>query len=173
MSANAENEAFTIRQATVADAPILAHQRCAMFRDMGSLREADAAALAAASAAYFQAAIPLEEYVAWLLAPAGQPDLIVAGGGMQLRRILPRPARGGGLLPPGHQGLIVNVYTEPDWRRRGLAERVMQTIIAWSRAHGVASLVLHAAPMGRPLYERLGFVASNEMSFPDLLVKKD
>src|SRR5206468_9194812 len=67
---------------------------------------------------------------------------------------------------PGPQGVILNVYTEKEWRRTGLAELVMRTIIEWSRANGVASLVLHASSMGRSLYERLGFLPSNEMYYP-------
>jgi hypothetical protein len=36
-------------------------------------------------------------------------------------------------------------------------------VIADAQATGLASLVLHASDAGRPLYERLGFVATNEM----------
>jgi len=41
----------------------------------------------------------------------------------------------------------------------------METAIAWARAHGIARLVLHASPEGRPLYEQLGFEATNEMRY--------
>lgn len=83
-----------------------------------------------------------------------------------MRRIMPRPTSEGRLLRPGPQGIIVNVYTEKEWRRRGLGELVMRAIIEWSRENGIASLVLHASEMGRPLYERLGFEQTNEMSYP-------
>jgi len=159
-------QVFTIRPATTTDIPILARHRCAMFRDMGDLAAADWDALAAATARYCTVALPAGEYVAWLVTPSGQPDQVVAGGGLQIRPILPRHAAGGGLQRPGPQGLIVNVYTEPAWRRNGLAALVVETIIAWSRANELAGLVLHAAPLGRPLYERLGFVATNEMRYP-------
>ncbi|HMA36068.1 MAG TPA: GNAT family N-acetyltransferase [Chloroflexia bacterium] len=162
----ADEPTFSIRPATLDDIAVLAHHRCAMFRDMGRLHAASGAELAAASERYFAAALPAGEYWAWLVAPAARPATIVAGGGLQLRQILPRPDAQGRLLAPGPQGLVVNVYTEPDWRRRGLAELVMHTIVAWSREHGVASLVLHASPLGRTLYERLGWVASNEMFYP-------
>ncbi len=161
-----EPEQFAIRQATIADVKALARHRCEMFRDMGQLQEDAYQALADASIEYFEKAIPAGEYVAWVVTPRAQPDLIVSGGGMQLRRILPRPNRAGELERPGPQGLIVNVYTEKDWRRKGLAGLVTVTIIEWCRNNGVASLVLHASEMGRPLYEKLGFVASNEMWFP-------
>jgi GNAT superfamily N-acetyltransferase len=166
MNSHIEAEQFIIRQATMADAKALAHHRCEMFKDMGQLREEAYQALADASIEYFERAIPAGEYVAWVVAPQTQPDLIVAGGGMQLRRILPRPDRAGGLERPGPQGLILNVYTEKGWRRKGLAELITLTIIEWSRNNDIASLVLHASEMGRSLYEKLGFVTGNEMWFP-------
>jgi hypothetical protein len=36
-------------------------------------------------------------------------------------------------------------------------------VLAWSEARGLASLILHASDEGRSLYERLGFVGTNEM----------
>jgi GNAT superfamily N-acetyltransferase len=60
--------------------------------------------------------------------------------------------------------LIVNVFTEPEWRQRGLAKLLMNTIIAWSREQNLDALVLHASDDGRALYEQLGFIATTEMS---------
>ena len=57
------------------------------------------------------------------------------------------------------------MFTERAWRRRGLARRLMELAIEWARVKGVAKLVLHASPQGRPLYERLGFEPTNEMSY--------
>jgi GNAT superfamily N-acetyltransferase len=160
------SEEFLSRQATVDDIPAIVRHRCEMFRDMGQLRDDYYNALAEASAKYLAEAIPSGEYIGWLVALSEQPHTIVAGGGMQLRRMLPRPDSEGRLLRPGPQGLVVNVYTEKRWRRKGLAELVMRTIIEWSRENRVASLVLHASSMGRPLYERMGFVDTNEMIYP-------
>lgn len=58
---------------------------------------------------------------------------------------------------------ILNVYTEPDYRRRGIARQIMETMIAWCRQQGFARVSLHASEHGRPLYESLGFEDSNEM----------
>ena len=75
-------------------------------------------------------------------------------------------ANWGGVQPAGMQALIVNVYTDPAWRRQGLAELIMRTILAWCQETGMVSVALHASSQGRALYERLGFEASNEMYFP-------
>jgi GNAT superfamily N-acetyltransferase len=59
--------------------------------------------------------------------------------------------------------VILNVYTEAEFRRRGIAQRVMAVIIAWAEAYGLRGVNLHASDEGRVLYEKLGFVQTNEM----------
>jgi GNAT superfamily N-acetyltransferase len=64
----------------------------------------------------------------------------------------------------GHRGVkILNVYTYSQFRRRGIARRLMQTMIAWCAGEGLARVALHASEDGRHLYESLGFELSNEM----------
>lgn len=157
---------FVIRRATVDDIPALVRHRCEMFRDMNQLLPEAYPLLAEATTHYLAEVIPAGSYVAWLVTPRERPETVVAGGGLQLRHIAPRPDEAGHLLKLGPQGLVVNVYTEKEWRRSGLGELVMKTIIEWSRANGVVSLVLHSSSLGRPLYERLGFTPTNEMSYP-------
>jgi len=154
-----------IRRGSLADVDALAHHRAAMFRDMGALADPAFAPLVEATRQWYERAIPAGEYVAWVAHPAGRPDEIVAGAGMQFRDLIPRPSRDGGFLVEGRQGLIVNVYTERPWRRRGIAELLMRELLAWARDNGVESLVLHASDEGRSLYERLGFVSTNEMGY--------
>jgi len=156
---------FAIRRATADDADVLAHHRAAMFRDMGTLRPEDYDALRDAVRPWFAEAIPAGEYVAFVATPGSRPGEIVGGAGMQLRRLLPRPRADGAGVELRPQALVMNVYTEPAWRRRGLAALLMEEVLAWAREHGVGGMVLHASDEGRPLYERLGFVANNEMRY--------
>jgi GNAT superfamily N-acetyltransferase len=62
------------------------------------------------------------------------------------------------------RGNIVNVYTETAYRRKGLARELMKTAMEWCAREGVEMVILHASDHGRPLYERLGFEATNEMT---------
>jgi GNAT superfamily N-acetyltransferase len=140
---------------------------------MGILREEAYSDLAGATVAYLVEAMPRGEYVAWVVTPEDSPGTIVAGGGVQLRRILPRPGADGRLQAPWPQALAVNVFTEKEWRRRGLAEMVMGAIIAWCREYGVASLVLHPSDMAYPLYEKLGFESSREMYYRPFVTGED
>jgi GNAT superfamily N-acetyltransferase len=74
-----------------------------------------------------------------------------------MRTLLPRPE-----TDVAREALVVNVYIEPEYRRQGLARRLMEAILAWSREQGVERVSLHASTMGQPLYEALGFTRSNE-----------
>ena len=58
---------------------------------------------------------------------------------------------------------IINVFTEPQWRRHGIAGLLIKGIVAWSKSERLDRLILHASDEGRSLYEKFGFVASNEM----------
>lgn len=158
-------EYFTVRIATAADAPTLAGHRAGMFRDMGVLPQQLSDALVDASRRYFEEAIPLGEYVGWVACLAARSTDVVAGAGVQVRRVLPHPGVGGREIVLGPQAIVLNVYTEPAWRRRGLAAILMQRVLDWASANGVKSLVLHASDSGRPLYEKLGFVPTNEMRY--------
>ena len=108
------------------------------------------------------------DYVGWLASSDKEPGQIVAGAGVQLRGVQahPQPNADGKIdIVSGRQAIIQNVYTEPDWRRRGLATLLIKRIIDWARQERIDSLVLHASDEGRALYERLGFIATTEMRF--------
>jgi GNAT superfamily N-acetyltransferase len=105
------------------------------------------------------------EHVSSVGSPVDCPGEIVAGAGIQVRKLLPRPLPGAAAIRLVPEAIVVNVYTEHEWRRRGIARRLMTHVIDWARGHGIARLVLHASPEGRPLYDRLGFEPTNEMRF--------
>jgi GNAT superfamily N-acetyltransferase len=158
-------EAIVIRPATAADARVIAHHRVAMFQDMGTLPEDLAPPLREASQRAIAQMIPSGEYVGWLATPVGRPVEVIAGAGVHVRSRLPRADRARTRVDPGPQALIVNVYTERPWRRRGVAERLMRAVLDWTRERGIDDVVLHASAEGRRLYEKLGFTATNEMRY--------
>jgi len=163
----AMTDQFTVRVATAADASTLAQQRAAMFRDMDVLPQPLDAPLVDASRRYFEEAIPAGEYLGWVASIMGSRE-VIAGAGLQLRRVLPHPDLGRSEIILGLQGVVLNVYTEPAWRRRGLAALLMRYVLDWAKANGVKSLVLHASRDARLLYEKLGFIPTNEMRYaPD------
>jgi GNAT superfamily N-acetyltransferase len=156
---------YAIRRATAADAGVLARHRAEMFRDMGALSDDLYDSLIEAARAYFTQAIADDRYVGWVATLDERPGEIIGGAGLQLRELLPRPDAAGARLVRGPQGLILNVFTERAWRRRGVADALMRELLRWCRGNGIESVVLHASGDGRPLYERLGFRQTNEMRY--------
>lgn len=158
---------FQIRPATIDDAAIVANHRARMFADMEQLPEGLRGELVERTLEYLRRAIPSGEYLGWLAAESTAPGDIVAGAGIQCRRTLPHPLTREGTprVAVGRQAVVLNVYTERPWRRHGLAALLMQHVIDWAGTAGVDTLVLHASDDGRRLYERLGFVQTNEMRF--------
>ena len=59
-------------------------------------------------------------------------------------------------------GMILNVYTLPTHRQRGLARRLLETLHEWCRAEGIERVVLNASVFGKPLYDSMGYVVSDE-----------
>jgi len=127
-----------------------------MFRDMRYRDEAWLDETSRAFLPWLLGKIETGEYRAWFaVAPDGS---IAAGAGLWLQEWMPsRVGR------DSRRGYILNVYTEPAYRRRGLARMLMRTILAHCRAQGLAMAALNASDEGRPLYESLGFQSTNEM----------
>jgi GNAT superfamily N-acetyltransferase len=156
---------YRIRRATAADAGVVARHRAEMFRDMGELPAGLYDTLIDAARAYLTQAVTDGRYVGWVAQLDAGSREIIGGAGLQLRELLPRPDVARERLVRGPQGLIVNVYTERAWRRKGVADALMRELLQWCRGNGIESVVLHASDDGRPLYEKLGFRPTNEMRY--------
>jgi len=157
---------FRIRQATPHDAAVIGWHRARMFQDMGLVPDELFESFRTKALDRLSKALASGEYFGWLASEPNNPQKIIAGAGVIIRVVPPFPHRhedGKITITKGRQGLIVNVFTEPEWRRRGIAKLLMQEIIAWSREQSLDDLVLHASDDARALYEQLGFVLTNEM----------
>jgi GNAT superfamily N-acetyltransferase len=100
-------------------------------------------------------------YVGWF-AIAGE-GTVIAGAGAHIRPQLPRVSHDHLRIEDAPAPLAVNVYTETQWRGRGVARALMRVLMEWATAQGADRVVLHASDAGRPLYESLGFGPTNEM----------
>ncbi len=156
---------FLIRPATIQDIPVMARHRADMFRAMGRLVDPLYDQFLIAARRYFERILPAGEYFGWLVAPCDRPETIIGGAGIQIRGLPPTPNATGTEILQGTQGYIANVYTEPEWRRRGIARLIVEHLLDWSRQRGLSVITLHASDEGRPLYEQLGFMATNEMRY--------
>jgi ribosomal protein S18 acetylase RimI-like enzyme len=154
---------YRIRPAEPSDIPVLARHRAGMFRDMGQLAAHLSDSLERATASFLEVAMARGEYLAWVAEDGSGAPSIVGGAGVQLRPILPRPRPGTEDLELGPEAIVLNVYVEAAWRRRGVGEALLRAILDALAVRGIRRVVLHASPDGRRLYERLGFVITNEM----------
>ena len=58
----------------------------------------------------------------------------------------------------GKEGYIMNMYTKPSWRRKGIGSALLDKLMDEIKKRDVILATLHATPDGRPLYEKYGFV---------------
>jgi len=158
---------FLIRRATVGDAAIVARHRARMFHDMDEISDEAYDDFLGASREWTERGLTNGEYIGWLAVPKDDPELIVAGAGVQLRQVPPHPCRPArdGKFARGRHAIVLNVFTEPEWRKRGAASFIMDEILSWAREEKLDRLVLHASDQARTLYEKMGFIATNEMRF--------
>jgi GNAT superfamily N-acetyltransferase len=146
---------ITIRPAMPADIPELLRQRRGMYEDMGYTDQAAISAMLSTSENYLREAMPAASFRAWLAIYQAQT---VAGGGLIINPWLSHPYD-----QQCRQATILNVYTDPKFRRQGIARLLMHTIIEWCRKDGLAQVSLHASKDGRPLYQSFGFEPTTEM----------
>jgi ribosomal protein S18 acetylase RimI-like enzyme len=85
-------------------------------------------------------------------------DQVVAGVGMMKLDWPSHP-----LYIEPLRGYILNVYTEPAYRGRGLATHLMKRLMGDARKRKISVITLHATEMGRPVYEKLGFHPTGEV----------
>ena len=147
---------MTITRATLDDVETITAHRRAMFFDMGFHDEPLLDAMSAGFRSWLRARIPTGEYLGWfVVAEDGQ---VASGLGLWLMDWPPHFIGAG-----SRRGNILNVYTRPESRRQGTARVLMDVALDWRRANRIASVILHASPDGKPLYESLGFQPTNEM----------
>lgn len=52
----------------------------------------------------------------------------------------------------------MNMYTAPEYRRQGIAIHTLDLLVKNAKKQGVSQIAFEATAMGRPLYERYGFM---------------
>jgi ribosomal protein S18 acetylase RimI-like enzyme len=98
------------------------------------------------------------KYLGWLTSDG---DHVVAGAGLMLLDWAPHP-----LDPRSTQrGYLLNVYVEPEYRRKKLASQLIDLALAEARRRKIRVVALHSTEAGRRLYENNGFRSTNEMFY--------
>ena len=90
-------------------------------------------------------------------------DTPVACATLCYKRTIPTPGH-----PTGKRAHLMNVYTAPTHRRRGLARRLLTLLHREAAQRGVTEITLDATDEGRKLYQSMGYAASDEAMYLDI-----
>ena len=88
-------------------------------------------------------------FVSWL---AVDGDRVVGTSGMSF---VEKPPYFG--CPTGRIGLLSSMYTDPEYRRMGIARELLSRVIEEARTHGCGTVHVTASDMGVLLYTDFGF----------------
>lgn len=143
----------------MADASVITHHRRRMFVDAGRRDNEVLDVMARNFEPWVAKMIGEGRYLGWLTIDDG--GKVVAGAGLMLLDWAPHP------LDPlqTQRGYLLNVYVEPEYRRRRLASNLIERALAEARRRKIRVVALHSTAEGRPLYESNGFRQTNEMFY--------
>lgn len=137
---------MNFRKATPDDIPLMRDLRIQQLIDEGSSPDGD---IGPAIDAFFHRMMAEDRMVEFLAEEGGQ---VVATGALCVYDLPPSFSNPGGQL-----GYVANMYTHPDFRRRGLASAILSRLEEEARLRGLSQLLLASSKWGRPVYERYGF----------------
>jgi GNAT superfamily N-acetyltransferase len=151
---------INLRRATLdgSDIEAIVRHRRAMFHDMGYSDDSALDPMSARFRPWLRRKMESGEYLTWF---ALAPDSSIASGlGLWLMDWPPHMVGAS-----QRRGNILNVYTEPCWRRQGMARALMQVALEWCANNHLDTVILHSSEEGRGLYQSFGFEPTNEMRF--------
>jgi len=151
-------EEYSLREVGEADVPCLARFGRWMIEEVTREQPFPPEKMAAIEEAYVpfaRAHLQDGSMKAWVVESAGH---IAACGALLILPFIPNP-----IEPARRTARLYNMYTLPEHRRRGLGHRIAEHAIEYCKTQGIKRIVLTASPMGRPLYESLGFETSKEL----------
>lgn len=89
-------------------------------------------------------------FVSWL---AMDGEKIVGTSGMSF---VEKPPYFG--CPSGKMGILSSMFTDPDYRRKGIAKELLTRVVNEAREYGCGTVQITASDMGVLLYTDFGFV---------------
>jgi len=151
-----EGDRVCCRRANINDVESLVDFRVRFLNELyGHLENDETEILRRSLGKYFREAIPSRSFVAWLAECDGK---IVGTSGMVVWQM---PARYGG-LESGKLGYVLNMYTVPEARGKGICTRLLNRLIREAKSLGLKYLHLHASEEGMSIYRKAGFSESNQ-----------
>lgn len=138
---------ITYRKLEEKDLETFIRMRIAQLREEGATEDLD---LVPALKDYYHRHMADGTFVSWLAVDDGK---IVGTSGMSF---VEKPPYFG--CPTGRIGLLSSMYTDPAYRRRGIARELLGRVVEEARAYGCGLVQITASDMGVLLYTDFGFV---------------
>lgn len=152
---------FIYRKAGLEDLALLTETRIEVLLAANGLPEGtDMGEVEEQTRLYYQKALSDGSHIAYLVFDGNR---LAGTGGVSFFQVMPTYHN-----PSGRKAYLMNLYTKPEYRRRGAASNTLDRLVQDAKRRGVTAISLEATAMGRPLYERYGFVPMNhEMELPE------
>jgi len=146
---------MTYQKLTEDKIDIFVQMRINQLREEGATEDID---LAPALKDYYARHMADGTFVSWI---ALDGDRIVGTSGMSF---VEKPPYFG--CPSGRIGLLSSMFTDPAYRRKGIARELLSRVVEEARAYGCGTVQITASDMGVLLYTSFGFVKnSNFMQY--------
>ena len=144
-------EKFKYKKATVEDIEELVRTRIIVLRAANKLLDdVDMSIVEQESYAYYMRALESGEHIAYLIY---DNEKFIGAGGVSFYQVMPTYHN-----PTGKKAYIMNMYTALEYRRQGIAFHTLDLLVKNVKELGVSQIALEATDMGRPLYEKYGFM---------------
>ena len=158
-------EIYEYKKATIEDIDELVRTRSIVLRAANKLSDdVDMSLVEKESYEYYMRALETGEHIAYLVYNNGT---FIGAGGVSFYQVMPTYHNS-----TGKKAYIMNMYTAPEYRNQGIAFHTLDLLVKDAREQGVTQIALEATDMGRPLYEKYGFVKmEDEMELQKISIK--
>lgn len=129
------------------DLDIFIEMRINQLREEGAKEDAD---LRPALSDYYMRHMKDGTFVSWIAEDEGK---IIGTSGMSF---VEKPPYFG--CPSGKMGLLSSMFTNPAYRRKGIAKELLHRVVVEARNYGCGTVQITASDMGVKLYTAYGFV---------------
>ena len=153
---------FNYYKATVADVETLVEKRILFSLELAGEQSEEAIQfLRKQMTNYFAKSIVDNSSISII---AKDKDTVAGIGSIHLREM-----PGNFKNPSGRWGYIMNMYTIPEFRRKGICKHILNLLVAEGRKYGVTAFELHATEAGEKVYIQEGFIQHKEPTLRKIL----
>lgn len=142
------------KKATIEDLDILTKTRIEVLRAANKLsNDINMDEVKMMTYKYYKKALCDGTHIAYLIFDGNK---FVGSGGVSFFQVMPTYHNSN-----GYKAYIMNMYTNINYRRKGIAYKTLDMLIKDIKNKGITSISLEATEMGRPLYKKYGFISMN------------